>query len=239
MVNIINYFIESFTDGKGFISQESNLFTTIIIILLLMYANIDTNTLIIIIAVYIFYQKYITDKKSKTIKSHKKKKYKEILNHRDSGQLVKIFDKIYKFKKYNKKAYNAGKTHYNRFLLYIKDGDRGNENLKHVYDLACSELNESLNNFISITISLPAVAGYKKGKQVSNLELDGQLEGACKELYMYSVDLCEHLLNEIRKEWDTNKSIKSAYVDKADLVLPNPSNVGDILYDNKFSVYNL
>jgi ABC-type nickel/cobalt efflux system permease component RcnA len=240
MVNVFKFFIDTFNNSSGgFNANKSNFISAIVIALALIYFDIKANTVLILVAVYFFYQKYI-EEQNKEIKHHKKhKKYKDILTHKDSGQLIKIFNKIYKFKKYNKKSYNQGKKCYNRFLKYIKDGDRGNENLKHVYDLAVNELNESLNQFISMTLSLPAVAGYKKGTQISNLELDEQLSAACEELYMYSIDLLEHLLNEIHTEWETNKHRGASYVDRADIRLPKPSDFKDILYDNKFSIYNL
>ena len=241
MTNIFHYFVDSFNNlGGGFNDNKSNFISAIVIALILIFSKVDTNTILILVVVYLFYQKFIKEKQDKEVKHHKKhKKYKEILKHRDSGQLIKLFNKIYKFKKYNKKSYNKGKRHYNRFLNYIKDGDRGNENLKHVYDLAVNELNESLNSFISITLSLPAVAGYKDGKQISNLELDNQLSDACQDLYLYSIDELEHLLDKIHTEWETNKHVNASYVDRADIRLPKSSNFKDILYDNKFSIYNL
>jgi MFS superfamily sulfate permease-like transporter len=241
MGNIFKFFIETFNNsGGGFNDKKSNFISAIVIGLILIFANVDTNIILIIVAVYFFYQKFIQETQNKEIKHHKKhKKYKEILKHKDSGQLVKIFNKIYKFKKHNKKSYNQGKHHYNRFLKYIKDGDRGNENLKHVYDLAVNELNESLNQFISMTLSLPVYAGYVNGKQVSNLELDNQLSDACQELYLYSIDELEHLLDKIHTEWETNKHVNASYVDRADIRLPKSSNFKDVLYDNKYSIYNL
>jgi len=240
-MNIFKYIIESFNNsGGGFNDNKINFISAIVICLILNFANFNTNTILIVVVVYFFYQKFIQGKQNKVIKNHKKhKKYKEILMHKDSGTLVKIFNKIYKFKKYNKKSYNKGKKHYNRFLQYIKDGDRGNENLKHVYDLAVNHLNESLNIFISITLSLPAYAGYVNGKQVSNLELDNQLSDACQELYLYSIDELEHLLDKIHTEWNTNKNINASYVDRIDIRLPKSSNFKDILYDPKYSIYNL
>jgi hypothetical protein len=241
MGNIFKFLIESFNNSGGsFNDNKSNFVSAIVIGLLLIFANVDTNTILIVVAVYFFYQKFIQEEQNKDIKHHKKhKKYKEILKHKDSGQLVTIFNKIYKFKKHNKKSYNQGKKHYNRFLKYIEYGDRGNENLKHVYDLAVNHLNESLNQFISMTLSLPACAGYVNGTQVSNLELDNQLSDACQELYLYSIDELEHLLDKIHTEWETNKHVNASYVDRADIRLPKSSNFKDVLYDNKYSIYNL
>jgi len=241
MGNILKFFIESFNNSGGsFNDKRRNFISAVVIGLLLIFANVDTNTILIIVAVYFFYQKFIQEEQNKEINHHKKhKKYKDILKHKNNEPLIKIFNKIYQFKKYNKKSYNQGKKHYNRFLMYIKDGDRGNENLKHVYDLAVNQLNESLNQFISMTVSLPAYAGYVNGIQVSNLELDNQLSDVCQELYLYSIDELEHLLDKIHIEWETNKNVNASFVDRADIRLPKSSNFKDILYDPKYSIFNL
>jgi hypothetical protein len=240
MLNFKDFIIDEFNnDGKGKYDNKTNIILFVSLLLFLSYCDLQTNTLLILMVVYFIHQKYIS-KQNDVIKTDKKKKnFKNILHHKDSHILLKIFNKLYKFKTFNKRSYKSGKKHYNKFLNYIDIGDRGNENLKHIYDLAVTELNESLNTFISITVSIPAVSSYKKGKKTRDLELDNQLIEVCKELYEYSINALEHLLDTIHVEWETNKNINSSNVDRHSLRLPKANNVNDILYNNNFNIFNI
>jgi len=240
MLNFKDFIIDEFNnDGKGKYDNKTNIILFVTLLLFLSYCDLQTNTLLILMVVYFIHQKYI-NKQNDVIKTERKRKnFKNILNHQDSHILLKIFNKLYKFKKFNKRSYKSGKKHYNKFLNYIDISDRGNDNLKHLYDLAVNELNESLNTFISITVSIPAVSSYKKGKKTRDLELDNQLIEVCKELYEYSINVLEHLLDTIHVEWETNKNINSSNVDRHSLRLPKANNVNDILYNNNFNIFNI
>jgi len=222
---MINYVKPIFGDKK-------NLIYYVIIVLIFKFVDIQVNTILILGMAFYIHHQFLKDKDKKI-----NKKDKEI--NKGSNHLLKIFDRLHKFKKFNPKSYNNGKKHYNNFLYYIEVGDKGADNLKHVYDLAVNELNESLNLFISITVSLPAYSGYKDGNIVRNLQLDHTLNEICSDLYKYSIDSLEHLTHLIHKDWENNKNINSSYIDKLDLRLPKASNFKDILYSDKFSLYNL
>jgi len=240
MLNFKDFIIDEFNnDGKGKYDKKTNIILFVSLLLFLSYCDLQTNTLLILIVSYFIYQKYIS-KQNEVIKIDKKKKnFKNILKHRDSNVLLKIFNKLYKFKKFNKKSYKSGKKHYNKFINYIEYSESGNDNLKHLYDLAVNELNESLNTFISITVSIPAVSSYKNGRKNRDLELDHQLIEACKELYEYSINELEHLLDTIHTEWETNKNINSSNLDRHHIRLPKANNVNDVLYNNNFNVFNI
>ena len=237
MKGFIIHFLNTFTNKHNAnIHNKSNIVVFVITILLLIYLEIPTNVLIIIIFVYFVYQKYIqdTDKKHDTIK--KKKKYKKILKHHDRN-LSKILDKLYKFKKYNKKSYKLGIKKYEQFLYYIDLFKKGVDNKKHIYDLAETSLTESLNDFISITVSLPAKASYKNGNKIRDLELDNRLKEIVDELDLYSIELLEYIGKQVNDEWKNNINNSCSPVDLPSFQLPQASNINDILYSENRSIY--
>ena len=157
----------------------------------------------------------------------------------DRRELVKILNKLHKFKKYNKPAYKSGMKNYERFLYYIDIGKKGVHLKKHIYDLSSTALNESLNAFISITVALPAKTSYINGERIRDLELDVKLREIVDELYLYSMDLLEYMAESVNKDWEENKNIYSSPVISPNHKIPRASNVEDKLYSDKYSIYNL
>lgn len=237
MKGFINYFTNTLSNKKNHgIHNKNNLVVFILIILILVYFNIPTNYLIIFIFIYFIYQKYINSIDQEHKKINKKKNYKRILTHSDRN-LTKILDKLHKFKKYNKKVYKSGIKKYERFLYYIDTFKNGVENKKHMYDLANTYLKESLNDFISMTVSLPAKASYKNGKKIRDLELDNRLKEIIDELELYSIELLEYIGKEVNDEWKHNININCSPVDLPSFQLPQASNLNDVLYSKNLSIY--
>ena len=239
MRNIIDFFIETFNLKSNNLYESKFIFCSFIFIVLVMrFLSIQTSTIAIIAVSYYIHKKYIEEQNKVIEKDKKHGKFKRILKRPDK-KLYIIFKHLHKFKKYSKKTYNSGKSTYNGFLKTIHYAKHGCDNYKHLFDVSVLKLNESMNLFMSLTHSLPVITSYIKGQYIRDLELDHRLSEILKELYEYSIHLLENMVLKIQIDWKTNKNTRSADIRMGDFKLPKPSDINDILYSDKFTLYNI
>jgi len=157
--------------------MEPNLKMIIIffIIFLLLSEKIETNKIIIfifILLILVYYKdvfSIIENKKEKntTINENNKKINKKIIF---DDKINLLINELKEYKKYNKKCYKNGYNYLKLYFYYIKQLE--NQNLDHYipsYDNAELYLKKSLNEFQSLSVSVPEDSYINSLKSYKNL----------------------------------------------------------------------
>jgi len=214
------------------------LLISVIFILLIQYTNIKTLLACILIIIVFLFHKEIYDvftdiKKEEVIVERviedNKRKKKEIFF---DDELAKIIKKLHKYRKYNTNAYDDGYNHIKMFINHIHDLEKDNmAHPKQYFENAQYHLSKSLNNFQSITISVPEET-YNDALKTGNFEgtkLGNKIGKLCKRLHKHCYYLLYNLSLRFNEDW-----IKDPSIHKGEITL-NYENVSE--NDNSFNFH--
>ena len=202
------------TDTMSIIQKliQPNIKTLIIIslVFILMLKYLDTNVVLIlsfIINIFIFHKKIISafqeiqksEKKTERVIENNKRERKEI--HFDD-EINKIILKLRKYRKYNRNAYEDGYKYIKMFMFIIHDLEKDDiSHPRQYFENAELYLKQSLNNFQSISISVPEenLNQSLKYNKFEPTKLGKRIGKVCKRLHKYGYYLLYNLslrLNE-------------------------------------------
>ena len=213
---------------------------SLLIILLLLflflfyYGKIELILSLLLIVILIIFKDELLDK----IK--RKEKKTEIIEHNrkinrityNDDEINSIMKKLKKYKKYNPEAYNNGKKYMVLFLDNIRKLSSFNlKSPKLDFENAEYNLKKSLNNFQSITISVPENS-YKNSIETGDYtknKYGSKISKLCKELYKYCYSLLYKLSLKVNDDWMKNPNIfKSEIIYDSGNVKPVSSYSSDI-----------
>ncbi len=202
---------------------------SLILLLLVNYGTTKIILSMILLFIIIYFYDDIIDKiktkeKTVTVIENNKKIKKSTYKDKD---IEKILSRLKKYSKYNDTAYNNGYNHMNLFLDNIHELSKDKmKNPKLNFENAEYHLKQSLNNFQSITISVPENS-YKEAIENNDFENNKygkRISKLCKELYKYCYSLLFKLSIKNNEDWTQNpNSFKKEIIYSSDNVKPNSS----------------
>lgn len=216
------------------IQPDMKIIIIVAIISGLFLKNLDVNVLLIfilILLIFIYHKNILNN--FKEIKSDETKVEKIIEDNKRfkkeiifDEKITKIIKKLHKYKKYNPKSFEEGYNQFKQFMFIIHDLERIDiAHPRQYFENAEYHLKKSINNFQSITISVPEenmIHGLKYNKYNSS-KLGNKIGKLCKDLYKHSYHLLFNLSLRLNELWFEKPDI---YMNQITM------NVGNIEPDN-------
>ena len=196
---------------------DQNIVALSFFLIFCIFALKDTNIQVIAIISGIFYI-FVNYSDFKNVlidieKSHLKPKHiiqdniKSQTEIHMNDHIKDILKELQQYKQYNKNAYREGYKYLKLFLYTLHEMEHND--IKHgniIYDNCFLYLRESVNNFQSITISVPQETFYHSIKKSNFKEnkLENNISKLCKELYREGYNLLTNLSIKLNDIWENN-----------------------------------
>ena len=201
---------------------DQNIITLLFFLIICIFIFKDTNIQIIFIISSIFYilGNYKNVKKNliEIEQSHSNVKHiiQDNIKHRKelhiNDNINDILKEIKEYKKYNKNAYRTGYKYLKLFLYTFHEIE--NNNVKHgniIFDNAFLYLREAVNNFQSISISVPQESYYHslKTNNYEENKLGNNIGKLCKDLYKEGYYMLTNISLKLNELWKQTPDIYS------------------------------
>ena len=187
-------------------------------IFILILKNVETNIILIlgfILNIFLYHKDILnifddiksSENKTERIIEDNKRKKKEI--HFDE-EINKILLKLKKYRKYNRNAYDNGYTNIKMFMFMIHDLERIDiAHPKQYFENAELYLKQSLNNFQSISISVPEENFNQalKYNKFGSTKLGDRIGKLCKKLHKHCYYLLYNLSLRLNESWNSGPNI--------------------------------
>lgn len=133
--------------------------------------------------------------------------------------LKKFLKRLKPYRKYNKISYDSGRDYLRQFSVYIVTLQEKPEHPRHTYENAESSYRAAINEFQSLSLSVPSHTLTHKLSDSSTIKDHSHTIGLiCKELRTY----CHHLLHsfstDINKDTYTSPDIYKSEIVQHDIV---------------------
>ena len=213
---------------------DQNIITLLFFLIICIFIFKDTNIQIIFIISSIFYilGNYKNVKKNliEIEQSHSNVKHiiQDNIKHRKelhiNDNINDILKELKEYKKYNKNAYRTGYKYLKLFLYTFHEIE--NNNVKHgniIFDNAFLYLREAVNNFQSISISVPQESYYHslKTNNYKENKLGNNIGKLCKDLYQEGYYMLTNISLKLNGLWKQKPDIYSKEITfNADNTLP-------------------
>lgn len=194
------------------------LFFLVICILILKNTNIQI--IFILSSIFYIFGNYGSVKKKliEIEQSHSNVKHiiEDNIKHRKelhiNDNINNILKDLKEYKKYNKNAYRMGYKYLKLFLYSFHEIEHNN--IKHgniIFDNALLYLRESVNNFQSISISIPQESYYHslKTNNYTENKLGNNIGKLCKDLYKEGYYMLTNVSLKLNELWKQNPDIYS------------------------------
>ena len=216
-----------------FIQPNLKIIILLSILAIILLKHFDTNIIFILpfIATIFIYHKEIFNTLQKIRKLEKpveriiednKRETKEIVF---DSEITQILSKFKKYRKYNKNSYDEGLKYLKMFFFLIHDLERNDiAHPRQYFENAELYLSKTLNNFQSISISVPEETYNQalKYNQFETSKLGNRIGKLCKRLHKHCYYLLYNLSLRLNEDW-ANKpdTYKSEITMNSDNVKPN------------------
>lgn len=152
--------------------------------------------------------------------------------------IVNQIVKLSSFVQINRVKFNTFVKHIDNFFYLYSISFNKNQNPTPIYDIAKEESKKALNNLVSFYIDIPIYQNLYRDRNFSRNKIIIDKTSIDESLDVFK-NLLSKYLNEmevnINSEWlkgDININSKPIYPDQ-----PDPSVLGDKMYDNHFDIY--
>lgn len=189
------------------------LLITILVILLLNHLNTNIVFILSFIATIFIYHKEImntfqeiqnTQNPVERIIEDNQRKKKEI---QFDEEITTILSKMKRYRKYNTNSYDEGYKYLKMFIFIVHDLERDDiAHPKQYFENAELYLSRSLNNFQSMSISVPEET-YNQALKYNKFEaskLGNRIGKLCKRLHKHCYYLLYNLSLRLNKDWEQN-----------------------------------
>lgn len=220
-----------------FKNEKSMIFIVILGISLIQFLDIKlVISIIALLLIVLNYEKILPKSNIPITPEIKNKQKYEITDDMNYNTTIETsLHSLSKFKKYNKVSYKEGIRYMKLFLkmIHILEQDKIN-NYNHYFENATIYLKDAMNNFQSITVSLPerTLLNAIKYNDYEVTKKANKLSSICKELYKECHYILVNLSIKFNKKWNDNPNINNKEI------TINTDNVEyNNEYDNKWSIY--
>jgi hypothetical protein len=201
---------------------DKNIITLLFFLIICIFIFKDTNIQIIVILSSVFYilGNYKDVKKNliQIENSHSNVKHiiEDNVKHKTelhiNDNINDILNELKEYKKYNKNAYRAGHKYIKLFLYSFHELEHND--IKHgniIFDNAFLYLREAVNNFQSISISVPQENYYHslKANNFKENKLGNNIGKLCKDLYQEGYLMLTNISLKLNELWNKNPDIYS------------------------------
>lgn len=200
------------------IRPNIKLIILIFILIVLLFQYLDTNIILILsflLTCFLYHKEIFNilntihkeENKNETIIEDNRRFKKEI--HFDQ-EITQIIQKLQKYRKYNTNAYDDGYKQLKMFMFMIHDLERIDiSHPKQYFENAEVYLKNTLNNFQSISISVPEEnfnQALKYGKYKTT-KLGNKIGKLCKKLHKHCYYLLFNLSLRLNEKWKEKPDI--------------------------------
>ena len=196
------------------------IFAVVIVIIFLIMNYIETHIavgLLVVSYIMVNYEDLFSTIKSMESNSVQKEKLIEdnVRTNKEiswNPKIEHIVHKLKKYKKYNPNAYEDGHKYIRMYTYTINDLERddiGNHN--HYFETAVLYYKQSINNFQSMSISVPEESTYQalKFNKLTTMKLANRIGSLCKRLQKECYNELYNLSIRLDERWKQNPSIYS------------------------------